>query len=99
MPLCCLRMGSLVMRMARPQRTKNLLQKRLGKEVNGIYVYVVSDHICKESYAHGSLTVFGIAGRDRHVVSQDVTGISSTLSNTYSSQKNGCRWQSNKAPG
>ena len=29
------------MRMARPQRTKNLLQKRLGKQVNGIYEYVV----------------------------------------------------------
>ena len=29
------------MRMARPQQTKNLLQKRLGKQVNGIYVYVV----------------------------------------------------------
>ena len=29
------------MRMARPQQTKNLLQKRLGKQVNGIYENVV----------------------------------------------------------
>ena len=41
MPRCCLRMGSLVMRTARPLQANNLLQKRLGKQVNGNYEYVV----------------------------------------------------------